>query len=59
MIRAAKSPVEIRREAAQLARSWADDREATGDPEGAAEMRALASQITRIRLTRPWSEKLR
>lgn len=52
MIRAAKTPIEIRREAARLARLWADDREATGDPEGAAEMRALAIQIARIRLTK-------
>lgn len=52
MIRAAKTPIEIRREAAQLARLWADEREATGDPEGAGEMRALASQIARIRLTK-------
>lgn len=55
MIREAKSPIEIRREAARLARLWADEREATGDPEGAAEMRALASQIARIRLTKPWT----
>ena len=53
MIREAKKPLEIRREAAQLARLWADEREATGDPEGSSEMRTLAGQIARIRLTRP------
>ena len=34
MIREARKPIEIRREAARLVRLWADEREATGDAEG-------------------------
>lgn len=41
----------IRREAAQLARNAAVEREKDGDPEGAGVIRDLAADIEKIRLT--------
>lgn len=45
-----KTAVEVRREAARLARSWAEERDDCGDPEGAGCFRDLARQIDAIRI---------
>lgn len=46
----------IRREAAQLAREAANQREADGDPEGAGVIRDLAASIDKIRLTEDYRD---
>lgn len=51
MARQRKAPIAIRVEAEEIAREWARDREAEGDPEGAGVIRDLADRIGRIRLT--------
>lgn len=51
-MRQAKTLVDIRNEAAKMARASAREREDTGDPEGAGVLRDLAKEIETIRLTR-------
>jgi hypothetical protein len=46
-----RHPKDIRAEAIALARSYARQRDHDGDPEGAAVIRDLASELARIRLT--------
>lgn len=43
-----KTPAEIRKEAADLARFWAIEREREGDPEGSGLIRDLAKAIASI-----------
>ncbi len=44
---------ELRAEAVRIARQWARDRHADGDPEGAGVIRDLADSIARIKLLKP------
>lgn len=44
---------ELRDEAVRIARAWARDRAADGDPEGAGVIRDLADRIARIKLLKP------
>jgi hypothetical protein len=46
-----KTPTEIRREAARLARNFAAERRTMGDPEGAEGFRDLAREIEGIRIS--------
>lgn len=52
MARKPKTPAEIRAEAVEKVRSWIEEREETGDPEGAGVMRMLRDEIKAIRLTK-------
>lgn len=44
---------ELRADAVRIARQWARDRHADGDPEGASVIYDLADRIGRIKLLKP------
>lgn len=48
-----KSAAEVRKEAADIARSAVRERENTGDPEGADVIREIVRDILAIRIRRP------
>jgi hypothetical protein len=48
-----KTAADIRKEAARMAREYAEERDDTGDPEGAEEFRDLARAIERIKINKP------
>lgn len=52
MPRLPKTPSDIRTEAVAIVKGWIQEREETGDPEGAAVMRMVRDEIAKIRLTR-------
>ena len=45
-----KSAFEVRKEACDRARAWAEERETCGDPEGAECFRDLAREIGKIKI---------
>lgn len=47
-----KTPAEVRKQAALIARYWANEREQTGDLEGAGVLRDIAAEISKLRLTK-------
>ncbi len=51
--RQARTARDVRQEAVAMARRWARDRMADGDPEGAGVIRDLADAIARIKLLTP------
>ncbi len=49
--RTLRHPKSVRKEAAEMAREWANMRHSDGDPEGAECFRQLAREINKVRLT--------
>lgn len=51
MARKRKTPAEVRKQAALIVAYWANERETTGDEEGAQIIRDIAKEISKLRLT--------